>query len=141
VLAELLLAASIGVHPAPECPVRLELRVEQGTHILRARPACAIGFDSTREAMRALLGHAGGDARVQVFLGRIVDYPWLSALLERAGGGLDNAAVAKTLHAMPELGHLFPGWRVERVSVEKVLVRERRPFDAQVWITLARDRA
>jgi len=50
-------------------------------------------------------------------------------------------AVAKTLHAMPELGHLFPGWRIEGVSVEKVLVRERRPFDAQVWIMLSRERA
>lgn len=140
-MLSLFLASAIGVHPAPECPVRLELRVEQAQRILRARPACPIGFDSTREAMRALLGHAGGEARVQVFLGRIVDYPWLSALLERAGGGTDNAAVAKTLRAMPELGHLFPGWRIERVSVEKVLVRKRRPFDAQLWIVLSRGAA
>jgi len=138
---ELVLAATVAVHPAPECPVRLELRIESAQRILRARPACPLGFDSTREAMRALLGHAGGDARVQVFLGRIVDYPWLSALLERAHGGTDNAAVAKSLQAMPELGHLFPGWRIERVSVEKVLVRKQRPFDAQLWIVLARGAA
>jgi len=138
---ELLYAAALGVYPAPECPVRLEVRAESGRRILRARPACAIGFDSTREAMRTLLGHAGGEARATVFLGRIVDYAWLSALLERAGGGRDNAAVAKTLRAMPELGHLFPGWRIEQVSVEKVLVRNRRPFDAQLWIVLSRGAA
>ena len=140
-MLELLLAASIGVHPAPECPVQLEMRVEDSRRILRPRPACPIGFDSTREAVRALLVHAGTDTQARVHMGRIVDYPWLSALLERAGGGTTNTAVAKTLQAMPELGHLFPGWRVSAVSVEKVLVRQRRPYDAILWITLARNTA
>lgn len=137
-MLELLLAASIGVHPAPECPVQLEMRIEDSRRILRPRPQCPIGFDSTREAVRALLAQAANDTEARIHLGRLVDYPWLSALLERAGGGTTNAAVAKTLHAMPELGHLFPGWTVTAVSVEKVLVRDKKPFDAIVWITLSR---
>ena len=137
----LLIAANIGVHPAPECPVRLEARAEGGTRIFRPRPACPIGFDSTREAVRALLSHAGGDAEVRLHMGRIVDYPWLSALLERAGGGTGNAQVARTLRGMAELGHLFPGWSVRALSVEKVLVRNGRPYDAILWLTLARNAA
>jgi hypothetical protein len=140
-MLELLLASSIGVHPAPECPVRLEMRVEDSRRILRPRPACPIGFDSTREAVRALLAHAGPDTQVHLHMGRIVDYPWLSALLERAGGGTTNTAVAKTIQATPELGHLFPGWSIASVSVEKVLVRNRKPYDAILWITLVRKAA
>jgi len=134
----LLLAASVGVHPAPECPVTLEVRTESTGRIYRPRPACPIGFDSTRDAVRALLAHAGAEAEVTLHLGRIVDYPWLSALLERAGGGTKNAEVAKTLRAIPELGHLVPGWTIRAVSVEKVLVRKGRPYDAILWLRLSR---
>lgn len=140
-MLELLLAAGVGVHPAPECPVQLEVRVENTQRHYRPRPACPIGFDSSREALRVLLAHAGSDTEARLHLGRIVDYPWLSALLERAGGRTDNASVAKTLRAMPELAHLLPGWTITAVSVEKVLVRNRRPYDAIVWITLARSAA
>jgi hypothetical protein len=137
-MLELLLAASVGVHPAQECPVRLEVRVVEAVRHYRTRPACPIGFDSTRDALRALLAHAGTDTEARLLMGRIVDYPWLSALLERAGGRSDNLSVAKTLRAMPELAHLVPGWTITAVSVEKVLVRNRRPYDAILWITLAR---
>ena len=138
-MLELLVAATLAVMPAPECPVKLESsRSGGGTWTYRTRPACPIGFDSTREAMRQLLAHAGKDDRVQVHLGRIVDYPWLSALLEKHGGRTDNLAVARSLKAMPELGHLFPGWEIRSVSVEKVLVRNGRPYDAILWVVLAR---
>lgn len=140
-MLEWLVAASLGVHAAPECPVRLESRVEDGRRMLRARPACPLGFDSSRDAMRALLAHAGGDAEVRVMLGRLVDYPWLSALLERSRAGTANAQVAQALRALPELGHLFPGWRLSAVSVEKVLVRNGGPHDAIVWLTLERGKA
>ena len=132
--------------PAPECPVKLESsRGGGGAVTYRTRPSCPIGFDSTREAMRQLLAHAGKDDRVpaghplvQVHLGRIVDYPWLSALLEKHGGRTDNLAVARALKAMPELGHLFPGWTIRSVAVEKVLVRGGRPYDAILWLVLVR---
>jgi hypothetical protein len=136
---ELLVAATLAVVPAPECPVKLESSVSGGgVRTFRPRPACPIGFDSTREAMRQLLAHAGREDRVQVHMGRIVEYPWLSALLEKHGGRTDNLAVARTLKAIPELGHLFPGWEIRAVSVEKVLVRNGRPYDAILWLVLAR---
>ncbi len=135
----LAVAATLAVMPAPECPVKLESsRGGGGAVTYRTRPSCPIGFDSTREAMRQLLAHAGGEDRVQLHLGRIVDYPWLSALLEKHGGRADNAAVARTLKAMPELGHLFPGWTIRSVAVEKVLVRGGRPYDAILWLVLVR---
>lgn len=137
-MLEFLLAASVGVHAAPECPVTLEIRVESTGRIFRPRPACPIGFDSTRDALRALLAHAGDDAEVRLHMGRIVEYPWLSALLERAGGGTSNAQVARTLRGIPELSRLFPGWSIGSLSVEKVLVRKGRPYDAILWITLKR---
>lgn len=138
-MLEFLVAATLSVMPAPECPVKLESsRAGGGAWTYRARPTCPIGFDTTREAMRQLLGHAARESSVQLHLGRIVDYPWLSALLEKHGGRTDNLAVARSLKAMPELGHLFPGWEVRSVSVEKVLVRNGRPYDAIMWVTLAR---
>ncbi|MSQ54403.1 MAG: hypothetical protein EXR31_03440 [Betaproteobacteria bacterium] len=140
-MLELLLAATVGVHPAPECPVRLEIRSESTARIFRPRAACPLGFDSTREAVRALLAHAGTDTEVRMHMGRIVEYPWLSALLEHAGGGTDNARVARTLRGIPELGHLFPGWAITALSVEKVLVRRGRPYDAILWLTLTRSAA
>ncbi len=137
-MLELLLAAAVGVHPAPECPVRLEVRVEGGRRHFRPRPACPIGFDSTRDALRTLLAHAGTDTEARLHMGRIVEYPWLSALLEHAGGRTDNRSVAQTLRGIAELGHLFPGWTVTAISVEKVLVRRGRPYDAILWLTLKR---
>lgn len=138
-MLELLVAATLAVVPAPECPVKLESSVSGGgVRTYRPRPACPIGFDSTREAMRQLLAHAGREDRVQVHMGRIVEYPWLSALLEKHGGRTDNLAVARTLKAIPELGHLFPGWEIRAVSVEKVLVRNGRPYDAILWLVLVR---
>lgn len=137
-MLELLLAATVGVHPAPECPVKLEVRTESTRRIFRPRPACALGFDSAREAMHALLSHAGTDTEVRMHMGRVVEYPWLSALLERAGGGTSNAQVARTLRDIAELGHLFPGWKIAGLSVEKVLVRNGRPYDAILWLTLQR---
>lgn len=138
-MLEFLVAATLSVMPAPECPVKLESnRASGGGVTYRARPACPIGFDSTREAMRQLLAHAGHADRVSLHLGRIVDYPWLSALLEKQGGRADNGAVARALKATPELGHLFPGWEIRSVSVEKVLVRNGRPYDAILWVVLVR---
>ena len=96
-MLEFLVAATLSVMPAPECPVKLESNRASGSVTYRARPACPIGFDSTREAMRQLLAHTGNADRVSLHMGRIVDYPWLSALLEKHGGRTDNLAVARAL--------------------------------------------
>lgn len=97
-------------------------------------------------------------------LGRAVDLPWISEYLAAAASSApawDNrrgrarrgeaADVVITLLEAPAFAErlIAPfaafGYRLERVSVEKVLVEDRRarglgrvPFDAQLWLTLAR---
>jgi hypothetical protein len=56
-MLEFLIAAALGAAPAnytaEECPVAFERR-EETRLILRLRPSCAIGYRSTRGAVRAL---------------------------------------------------------------------------------------
>ncbi len=150
-------------YPAQECPVVLEVRAEQP---LRLRPACPLGFSSTRAAVGALLAHAGEAREARVHLGRIVEYPWLSALVAResssslawdpAGGRALGESpeqyVAATLRRMPEFSALFGRWAIASVSVEKVLLKRvadlprpagaplspeaRLPYDSQLMVTL-----
>ena len=163
---ELALATVLAIHPAAECQVLLEAREETPHRVLRMRPSCPIGYSSTHMALKALLGHASGEARIS--FGRIVDYPWLSALLAReasvarswdastgrprAGG--ENQWVARMLGAMPEFTALFDSWQVAGISVEKVLLKPaaqlplpegaplpreaKLPYDAILWVTLRR---
>lgn len=171
----ILLAASaaaepVGTHHAPECAVSLERRDQaHGPTVLRLRPACPLGLESSRQAVAALLAHApAGAQELSVFLGRAIEYPWLSSLLARRAAsssawdrnagravrGTDNGAVADLVRGAPELVQLFAGWTVAGVSVEKVLVRPARelalpfgdavppaarlPYDAMVWVRLRR---
>lgn len=166
-MLELLIAAAFASFPAAECPVALERREEMGL-VLRLRPSCPVGFTSTHGAVRAILSHAGGAKGVSLALGRLADYPWLSSLLSRqatssriwdaaagtARGESDNVFVAAALGRMPEFTALFDSWRILGISVEKVLVKPARevslpqgapvapdallPWDAIVWVTLAR---
>ena len=166
-MIELLASAALAAFPAKECPVALEQRVETRL-ILRIRPSCPIGFASTHGAVREILKHAGEAREVSVAFGRLVDYPWLSTLLSRqasssrvwdpvagkARGESDNSYVAAALRGMPEFTVLFDSWRILGVSVEKVLVKRASelslaagaplrassllPYDAIVWVTLAR---
>jgi len=137
---ELLIAAGIAAFPAAECDVAFERR-EETRLVLRLRPACPIGYASTRGAVRAILAQAGGDAAssagISLAFGRIERYPWLSEMLARqasssrrwdlAAGrplaGSDNAYVAAALRGMPEFTALFGRWQILGVSVEKVLTR------------------
>ena len=151
------------VYAAPECEVRLEVRAER---LLRLRPACPLGFPSTHGAVRALLAQAGPEARVH--FGRIVDYPWLSALVARqaassriwdpaageARGESPESYVAAALRRMPEFTVLFDRWAIESISVEKVLLKpaaalpmpegsplppdSRLPYDALLTVVLRR---
>lgn len=166
-MLELLIASAFAAFPAAECPVALERREEMGL-VLRLRPSCPIGFASTRGAVRAILSDAGGAKEVSLAFGRLAEYPWLSTLLSRqasssrvwdhaagkARGESDNSYVAAALRGMPEFTVLFDDWRIAGVSVEKVLVKPARelslpqgaplpagsllPWDAIVWVTLAR---
>jgi hypothetical protein len=138
----LLVAAAIGAYAAPECPVHLGVRTEgrgaDARRLYEVRPSCPLGYDSSREALHRLLANAGGADEVRLHMGRIERYAWLSALLAHAGGGTGNAEVARTLRGIPDLARLFPGWTIRALSVEKVLVKDGRPYDAILWITLAR---
>ncbi len=166
-MIELILAAAFATHAAPECGVEFERRVETRL-VLRLRPACPLGYRSTHGAVRAILEHAGEAREVSLAFGRIVEYPWLSALLARQASssrrwdpvagrpyeGHENAYVATALRGMPEFTAMFDAWRVLGVSAEKVLRRPARelslpvgapvppesllPYDAIVWVTLAR---
>jgi len=165
-MLELALATVIAVHPAPECRVLLEAREEAPHRVLRLRPSCPIGYSSTHAALQALLANAGSEARIS--FGRIVDYPWLSALLAREASvartwdasagrprsGGENQWVARMLAAMPEFTALFDRWQIAGISVEKVLLKPaaelplpegaplpreaRLPYDAILFVTLRR---
>jgi|SRR5688572_11829310 len=153
------------VYVAPECQVVLEVRAEQP---LRLRPACPLGFRSTHEAVRALLRKAGDARETRLHFGRIVDYPWLSALIARqassslvwdpqAGRSRGESAesyLASMLLGVPEFTALFDRWLVASVSVEKVLTKRadelplaqgsplpgdaRLPYDALLIVALRR---
>jgi hypothetical protein len=166
-MLELLIATAFATFPAAECPVALERREEMGL-VLWLRPSCPIGYRSAHGAVREILSHAGGNSEVSLGLGRLASYPWLSNLLSRqatssrvwdleagrARGESDNVFVAAALGRMPEFTALFDSWRILGISVEKVLVKPARevslpqgapvapgallPWDAIVWVTLAR---
>jgi hypothetical protein len=166
-MLEILIAAAIGAHSAPECEVAFE-RFEETRTVLRLRPACPLGFASTQAAVRQVLEQAGDAAVVTISFGRIESYPWLSSALARqasssrhwnaAAGkpvkGHENAYVAAALRGMPEFTALFERWQIAGVSVEKVLITRaaelalpagapvapgaKLPFDAILWVTLQR---
>ena len=153
------------IYAAPECQVVLEVRAEQP---LRLRPACPLGFTSTHNAVRALLARAGDAREVRLHFGRIVDYPWLSALIARqasssrvwdpaqgrARGESAESYLANTLRSVPEFTVLFDRWQIVSVSAEKVLTARvdelplaagtplpadaRLPYDALLIVTLRR---
>jgi hypothetical protein len=139
-MLEFLIAAAVGAYAAPECEVAFE-KFEETRQVLRLRPACPISPASTQGAVRAILAQADAP-EISLALGRIERYPWLSELLTRQGRpprGKENAYVAGTLRAMPEFTRLFDGWQVVGVSVEKVLLnKDKRPYDAILWVTLKR---
>ena len=169
----MLAAATIAAPPAgqvqtADCAVTFERASEPPARpLFRLRPACPLGPESTRQAMHTLLAAApAGAAEVSVFLGRAIEYPWISALIVRqavasrewnsgsdhAARGGDNRAVARLLLEAPQLAQAFAGWTLAGVSVEKVLVRPAQdldlatgaapatqlPYDAQIWVRLRR---
>ena len=153
------------IYQAPECEVRLEV---QAVQTLRLRPGCGIGFRSTHNAVRAILELAGAEREARVSFGRLIEYPWLSAIIARqaassriwdpaegrARGESPEQYLAAVLRNLPEFTALFDRWRIGSVSVEKVLVGRavelslpegsplaadaRLPYDALVTVSLSR---
>jgi hypothetical protein len=156
-------------YAASECTVALEsYEGVTGAH-LRLRPACELSLDSTRRALADLLPRAlTSTARppvLSLFLGRIVEYPWLSERLVdaalqsgqwsakrgqlRSGATPNiNAFVADLLKQDAELRAMLPGWELTSVTAEKVLIgpakkylataspHDKAPFDAMLWLRL-----
>ncbi len=165
-MLEILIAAALAAHDAPECRVAFEKEAGPPT-LLRVRADCPLSRASTGTAIAALLAQAE-DGRFTLSLGRLERYPWLSDLLARQASssrrwnlaecrpyeGGDNAYVAAALRGMPEFTALFGRWVIEGVSVEKVLKKRAAelrlpagapvppaaglPYDAIVWVRLAR---
>jgi hypothetical protein len=136
--------------------------------VLRLRPACALGYGATHDAVRALLARERDAREISLSFGRIERYAWLSEMLARqasssrrwnlAAGrpteGHENAYVAAALRGMPEFTALFDRWQVIGLSVEKVLTRAaadlrlpagapvpadaKLPYDALLRVTLRR---
>lgn len=144
--------------PVGECTLRVEARMQepQGLRVRAVHPAhrnCAIDEDSLTAVLRAALPGPRVDgtapAYSSLFLGRLVDYPWLSAQVARAAAvdpawnarrgrparGDVNAYVAGVLARPAATAALRPaledaGYRIAGVSVEKVLVLPAREIQA-----------
>jgi hypothetical protein len=153
----------------PDCAVRIEQHADVGQRpFFRLRPDCPLSRASTVTAVATLRANAAQARAISVGFGRIVRYPWLSALLAREASsapgwnatrgrpqqGHANAFVARLLKRSLEFRSLFGAWTLRSVSVEKVLVKSaaeldlpagapfsataRFPFDAQLWVQLER---
>ncbi len=150
--------------PDGACTLRLEaddgsrtLRLRISPEGVRCRPSreTVMGF-LERALARAGRPGAGGDW-TSLYLGRLEDLQWLADHLastaerdprwDRTKGrpvkGDPNGYVASVL-SVPEVTAPFDaalrgaGCRVASATVEKVLVRDRLPVDAQAWFRLAR---
>jgi hypothetical protein len=155
----LALLTALVLAQAGDCAIALEPLAREGA--TRLRPACPVSRQRTHEAVAQVFSKAES-GEVRLAFGRLVDYPWLSALLARQASasrhwdpqaGRDNQYVASALRGMPEFTALFPtGWQIAGVSVEKVLRKPAAelplaqgaptppkallPYDAIVWVTL-----
>lgn len=140
----------LATRPVGECTLRVEVRPQE-PHVLHVRAfdplhrGCQIDPESLAAVLRnALSGPQAlpSDARHRsLFLGRLIDYPWLSAYVARAAsadrnwnarlgrpsrGGV-NSYVAGLL-SRPDATDAFrptlegAGYRITGASVEKVLV-------------------
>jgi len=174
-IGTVMLLAALTVPPAGEptvstadCTVRIEARAEESRRpFYRLRPDCGLSRGSTKTALDAVQASAPASREISVGFGRIVRYPWLSALLAREASsapgwnaargqpqkGHANAFVARLLERSPEFRALFTDSRLVSVLVEKVLVAPAReldlpagapfpasarfPYDAQLWVVIA----
>lgn len=167
--------AILAVHEAGNC--RLALEAERSSNVLRVRTAehCAVPVKELAALINGGLPKAlpqGAAApHMSIFIGRLVAYPALARSLARsasasgswdagqgkAASGNVNTLVGRLLGKQAELAPVRQalrrhGWRLTRISVEKVLVGRHRdapahiepglkgklPFDAQTWLVVKR---
>lgn len=166
------LVLAAGAAQAEECQPLVEENERWQVAHLRAHKHqlidCKVSAAAYAEVLGKWIAKRGSDKPIpeSLFLGRLVDYPWLSELLARSARehpGLPGArsnprkinnfvrSILESPEMLPELAKPFAGsrFRVASVSVEKVLVgpindvlnsasrdQEKVPFDAQVWLVL-----
>lgn len=139
---------------------------------LRVRVSCPLTREQLQFALAEVRGGAFADgARPQILnlqLGRIVDHPWLSTALARAALNSRewdrikgkprqrqiNEFTSTLLRVGGGLTDLLPGWTLQAVSTEKVLVQPAQgmpslalargdkslvPYDAQLWLRYTSD--
>lgn len=161
------------------CALRVEMDEQSRTlrlRVLPGTPACTFAADTVHTLLGTALAQAAHEQPAEVFsslfLGRLVDYPWILLALAtfaatdsrwdvRKGRPVTGHANGYVREVLARPGMLAPidqvladsGYRVRAVEVEKVLVarcRELRspdmglhcsgrvPFDAMVWLVLAK---
>lgn len=161
--------------PAPGTACRGQLSVlEQDAEklTLRVRASCPLTRAQLQSALTEVRGGAFAEgARPRILnlqLGRIVEHPWLSTALARAALNSRewdrvkgkprqrqiNEFTSTLLRVGGGLSDLLPGWTLQAVSTEKVLVQPAQsmpslaaargdkslvPYDAQLWLRYASD--
>jgi hypothetical protein len=138
--------------PAGDCTLQVEMDDDSGCLGLRVLPqsgGCRVAAHQMVSALKAAMGRipaspSSGQACTSLFIGRLVDYPWLSEYLaetacqdpdwNRARGRPKNgdihryvAGVLSGTEVLARMQAAFDGsgYRVAGASVEKVLVGER----------------
>jgi hypothetical protein len=125
---------------------------------------CVPNYFATRQAVKTAVRQAGRRDRLQIRLGRVAGYPWLSSLLARQASAsrywpeerdAPEAYVTRALLGMPEFTGLFdPEWRIAGLVVQDVRLKPASmldlpkghplprgttlPYDADVSVTLTR---
>jgi hypothetical protein len=159
-LALALTATTTGAEPTAQCRPIVEARADQGWFRVRPHEDAFTHCTLTREQLASLLQEFLGRAESSttpyhsLFLGRLVDHPWLSRYLveqaladpnwDTASGLPRNGAIngfvrtiLSSVDAIALLQPLFDGtsYTVTGVSVEKVLVA---PADSIAWLETSR---
>lgn len=161
------------------CTLRVETDDQSRTlrlRVLPGAPACAFTAATVYSVLGTALAQSAQEQSAEVFpslfLGRLVDYPWISSALAtfaatdsrwdvRKGQPVTGHSNGYVRAVLARPGMLAPidqvlannGYRVRAVEVEKVLVARCRelgsrdtglhcpgrvPFDAMVWLVLAK---
>lgn len=164
-------AAPAKVAPAAECRAQVAvLEHNAGKLAVRVRTNCPVSREQLKAALLEVKPSAFADGarpvELRVDLGRIAEHPWLSSAFARAALASKewdksqgkprqrniNQFAGALLRISGTLDGLAPGWAVQGVATEKVLVQSARampelglapgdkalvPYDAQLWVQYA----
>lgn len=157
--------------PAAKCAVDLQVLEKSDQFLsIKLRNACGLGKPQVQSALAGLrrdaFAQGGAPRMLRTYLGRAVDYPWVSLAMGKAALNSKewdsvagktrrraiNSYVAALLGVSGALDDLLPGWSLQSISVEKVLVQPATkiaglatspkdksllPYDAMLWLTWA----